>query len=47
MAFQHIDSFVEAVYTVFAEMLNPEMKEVKAESRPSTMTRCAVTKLWF
>jgi len=30
VAFQHIDSFVEAVYTVFAEMLNPEMKEVKA-----------------
>ena len=30
MAFQHIDSFVEAVYTVFAKMLNPELKEVKA-----------------
>ncbi|NLY89029.1 MAG: chemotaxis protein CheX [Firmicutes bacterium] len=30
MAFQHIDSFVQAVYTVFAKMLNPELKEVKA-----------------
>jgi len=30
VAFQHIDSFVQAVYTVFAKMLNPEVKNVQA-----------------
>ncbi len=30
MSFQHIDSFVKAVYTVFSKMLNPELKEVQA-----------------